>query len=296
MNVESKKYSLSFLIMGLLLIMLAYVTTAVVTLNQLGVQSSSIIRAQGGDDDIEATPSPSEPSEDDTATTAVVSEASPNTGTTDSEVDPAVLTAVGLVGIVIGAAGTSVMMGRRIKKLRGELREAQIVIQAIKPAAKRKRQRPDSLGSDPRSIAAAKKIGGQSLLRTGQIQEAYMMFLDAIEHDEDDDEAWLWAGIAAMKLKQYEVAQQTLLQARTLGNEKAEDALRKLKELMDKKARTDSLMQSVNEATAAPDFDAAEPTAKPKRQSRRRKPESPKTEPKSASEDVDLDVEPDFDF
>jgi tetratricopeptide (TPR) repeat protein len=238
-------------------------------------------------------------------------EASASDDSGEDESDPVQLAAVAAAGLVAGIAGTTVIMRRRIKRLQAELREAQIVIQAVKPAGQRRRPRQEAAAENSaRSIAAAKKIGGQSLLRTGQSREAYAMFLDAIEQDEDDDEAWLWAGIAAMKLKQYEVAQQTLLQARTLGNEKAEDALRKLKELIDKRDRIRAITTA---AVAEEEPDFAPLQAPPQRKGRKNraarqddsaaaakpelgKPRSMQRQSKDDDPFDDLDAEPDFDF
>lgn len=291
---------------------------------------ASVSQAQGGDDedgetDEDPTPTPgatndatdSERTADDDAAVAGSVETddedaedvdvSETSSSEDEAFDAAQLAAVAVAGAVAGIAGTTLIMRRRIKRLQQELREAQIVIQAVQPARRQRRPRGEPSENSPRSIAAAKKIGGQSLLRTGQSREAYMMFLDAIEQDEDDDEAWLWAGIAAMKLKQYEVAQQTLLQARTLGNEKAEDALRKLKELIERRARIESLTTLQPASTEEPELP---PIQAPKRSRRNAKSgkaadevppvQKPPRSLRSASQPADstdeIDAEPDFDF
>lgn len=195
-------------------------------------------------------------------------EATDDENSKDDEDSPTPLVGAFVAGLFLGGVLMSFIMRRRVGKLRKELNEARVIIDAIEPAKKkRRRPSPRMPENSSRSIAAAKLIGGQTLLKTGQATDAYLMFLDAIEHDEDDADAWLWAGVAAMKMKKYDIAQQTLLQARSLGNEKAEDALRKLKDILDRRASPRAAaiaaelsdLPDIEDADTFPDFDFGDP-------------------------------------
>ena len=182
-----------------------------------------------------------------TSSTEVVLAQDDNSSAESSGASPFLIIAALGVGFVLGSGATWLFMRRQIPKTTTAQAQPKSKPTAQKPTssastAKKPRPSVDLPHSSPRSIAAAKRIGGQTLLKTGQATEAYLMFLDAIEQDEDDAEAWLWAGLAAMKMKKYDVAQQTLLQARLLGNERAEDALRKLKDLIDRQAEEQAVM------------------------------------------------------
>lgn len=114
-----------------------------------------------------------------------------------------------------------------------------LFVRIVKRRRARSQAEPAGDSPQPASKSSVEQPSGKlkqgvDQVKAGQIAEGRLEIEEVLRDDPQNSVAWLWLGMAAAKLKDWQGAESSFEQARSLGNPKADEALKWLSELRTK--------------------------------------------------------------